>query len=368
MKNIMPPGRKSRLTGKTETGILIHEKAVEMPRLPVGHFSRMPGTGEIFAFSCGYPAKDSAGELYSSSDEGLNWEKIDSFPPGDHIKPSDSGAFICAAGGTLVAAFSNVAEKENWAWDRKINDAPGAKLPAYAVRSTDGGKTWENLQKLHEEWTGANRDIIQTGSGRIVFTSMKLYHNPGRHTVLTYASDDEGRTWTPSNTIDLGGSGDHGGVTEASLLELKGGRLLKYIRTNWGQFWTALSDDEGSRWHPYGPSGIDASSAPCMVRRLADEKIILLWNRCFPEDGREVELKGGDGSWSATPVSNFREELTVSFSSDECESWSPPVVLARNPGSEVSYPDVFEAQPGVLWITAARFGGLRIQIRAEDLL
>jgi hypothetical protein len=201
--------------------------------------------------------------------------------------------------------------------------------------------------------------------GRVIFTSMKLGHNPGRHTVLTYCSDDQGQTWTPSNVIDLGGAGDHGGVTEATIEELKDGRLLMLLRSNWMRFWQAESTDGGLHWHPFGPSPIPASCAPGTLYRLRSGRIALLWNRPFPEGQHTFPMTGGDRLWSETPVSNHRGELSIAFSADECRTWSQPVVIARKPGAWLSYPFVFEAAPGEMWITTMQ-GGVRLKLREDD--
>lgn len=358
---------KAPLTKKTSEGILIHEKADDMPNLPVGRFTRFTEDDRIFALACEFPAVDNAGVVYVSADNGETWERTEEFSSELELFPTDSGAFMCTDKGTLIAAFSDragiVKETE---WDAESKDGLGWQLPTYVVRSLDGGKSWQDLQKLHDEWTGANRDMIQTRDGKIIFTTMKLLHNPGRHSVMTYCSDDDGLTWTPSNIIDLGGNGHHDGVTEATLVELKDGRLLKYIRTNWGQLWRAFSSDGGRSWHPHGPAGIDASSTPAFLQRLESGRIVMLWNRQFPEGESSYQLRGGDGVWSATPASNFRGELSISFSEDECETWSPPVVIARNEG-EVCYPYAFEYEPGVLWITAHRFK-LKMRLNEDDFL
>ncbi len=49
---------------------------------------------------------------------------------------------------------------------------------------------------MHDDWSGAVRDMIQTEDGRVIFTAMKMRHDPGRHSVLTYSSTDDGKTWT----------------------------------------------------------------------------------------------------------------------------------------------------------------------------
>ena len=337
-------------------GILIHEKAEDLPSLPVGSYTRL-ASGKILGVA-GDPA-----EILVSDDEGESWSKTGRFGVGDPVLGA-TGALMTTKEGTVVVGFSNLKER-HWTWDDQLRDAPGARLPTYAARSLDEGTTWQDIQKLHDEWTGANQDILQTRDGRIVFTSMQMQHNPGRHTCLTYGSDDDGKTWEPSNVLDLGGNGHHGGVTEATIVELRSGTLLQYLRTNWGEFWRAMSEAPGKSWHPYGPSGVPASSAPGILKRLQSGRIVLAWNRPWPEGESSYPLKGGDGIWSATPASNFREELSISFSEDDCETWSPPVVIARNPDGEVSYPRVFEVGPGVLWITTHRFA-LRLRLHEQD--
>ena len=359
MSRMPQPSGKSPLSSEIVDGIVVHERARHMPSLPAGPFAR-PDSGGILSVA-GNPA-----EGHLSDDGGATWRELPLLPAESQMAACHTGALLKTVAGTVVLGFLNLREK-NWTWDDDLKDAPGARLPTYAMRSVDGGETWQDLQKLHDEWTGATRDMIQTRDGRIVFTSMKMRHNPGRHTVLCYCSDDDGATWGPSNVIDLGGNGHHDGATEGTIVELRDGRLLQYIRTNWGQFWRAVSADGGRNWHPYGPSGIEASSAPGMLERLASGRIVLLWNRPYPEGENTHPLRGGDGIWSATPASNFREELSISFSEDECDSWSPPIVVARNEGSEVSYPYVFEPEPGVLWITAHRWG-LRMCVDEADFV
>ena len=218
---------------------------------------------------------------------------------------------------------------------------------------------------MHDDWTGAVRDMIQTKDGRVIFTAMKMRHDPGRHSVLTYWSDDDGKSWKASNLIDLGGRGHHGGVTEPTLTELKDGSVWLLIRTNWGQFWSGYSHDGGRFWRVIQPSGIPASSAPGLLKRTASGRLLLLWNRPLPEGKDKWPLSGGDGLWSDAPVSNHREELSLAFSDDEGKSWTKPVVIARQSGKWIAYPYAFEYRPGEFWITTMQ-GGLRIRLREKD--
>jgi len=303
--------------------------------------------------------------VLASSDEGKTW---DSWPMemGIDFEVSNERALLVTREGTLILACMNMKEAD-WRWNKTTHDAdPGTTLPTYALRSLDSGKTWEKPQKLHDEWSGCVRNMIQTKSGKVVFTAMRLLNKPGRHSVLTYSSVDEGATWKPSNVVDLGGNGHHGGATEATVLELNDGRLWKLIRTNLGTFWNAWSED-GDYWRTIAPSDIPASSAPGQLLRLQSGRVVLLWNRPFPEGETSFPLRGGDNEWSETPVSNHRGELSVAFTEDEGLTWSAPVVLARQPGASLAYPYLFERTPGELWLTTMQ-GGIRIAFLEADFL
>ncbi len=304
---------------------------------------------------------------FVSSDGGRTWsEPRPLFAPEANLAVRPERAMLRTRSGVIIAAFMNERER-HWTWKNELGDAPGAKLPTYVMRSSDDGKTWQDIQKLHDDWTGAIRDMIQTREGRVIFTTMKMLHDPGRHSVLTYSSDDDGQTWRPSNVVDLGGAGHHGGVTEATLTELGDGRLWKLIRTNWGEFWSGYSLDGGRFWRILQPSGIPASSAPGLLKRLASGRLLLVWNRPLPEGADSWPKSGGDRLWSETPVSNHREELSVAFSTDDGTSWTKPVVIARQKGRWLAYPYVFEYQPGTLWLTTMQ-GAVRVELREEDFV
>ncbi|WP_460635632.1 sialidase family protein [Larkinella harenae] len=303
-----------------------------------------------------------------SKDQGKTWTDYPIFKDTAKFLISSERALIRTKRNVIILACMNLKERANWNWQKDISDSPGAQLPTYAIRSLDGGKTWQDAQKLHNDWTGAIRDMIETKDGHIVFTSMMMRHHPGRHSVVTYTSKNDGKTWTRSNIIDLGGTGHHGGVTEATLEQLKDGRLWLLLRTNWGNFWEAYSTDNGISWSGFNPTTIDASSAPGLIKRLQDGKLVLVWNRRFPEGKVTYPLSGGDNQWSEVPASNHRDELSIAFSGDEGKTWSKPVVIADHGKQRwISYPYLFEEKPGLLWITTMQ-GELRVKLNTKDFL
>lgn len=344
----------------SEGEIWMHPKAQKLPTDQMGPFVRL-GIGCVAA------VRDN--RLVISKDDGETWMGRRLIR--DRERFQDSGgpgscALFRTREGVLIHAFVNMKEL-SFKWDYDNNSAvgplPECQLPVYITRSLDDGRTWEEPRTLQEGWCGYIGTIIQTKSGRLVLVSEQAVPNPGRHVSMTYVSDDQGATWTRSNLLDdlYGGSpGDHSGLVEATVIELKDGRLWMLIRTYSGHFWHAYSADEGLTWTDIVPSEIEASGSPGILLRLKSGRIMLVWNR-FAE-GRPKNI-------------GRREEISIAFSEDEGETWSEPVVVARNRTPEggdpvahrISYPAVYEHGPGEIWITTGQ-GMLRMKLHEKDFV
>lgn len=313
-------------------------------------------------------------KAHLSNDGGKTWEQ---HPMLDTEKYSlSSPVYVESKKGTIIVAFMNTRERV-WGWNKEIHDAPDAKLPTYTVRSKDGGKTWIDVQKLHDDWTGAIREMIETKKGNIVFTTMMLLHDPGRHAVLTYTSKDDGKKWKRSNILDMGGSGDHSGLMESTILQLNDGRIWQLIRTNWAYLYESFSKNEGKTWSDPARINIDASSSPPAILRLGSGRIVLLWNRVYPQNDpdNKFKLHKINLNQSEVPTSWQRDELSIMSSMDDGKTWTKPIIIAKMnkhstfehkhwTSSQLSYPHLFEPTPGIIWVTTEA-GSLRAKI-TED--
>ena len=112
------------------------------------------------------------------------------------------------------------------------------------------------------------------------------------------------------------------------------------------------------------PSEIDASSAPAFLLRLASGRLVLVWNRQRPSRRRPNPRRGGDRQLSEREASWYREELSLSLSGDDGQTWSEPAVILRVPGGGPSYPYIFEVSPGQLWVSA--LFGTRVGLRLRE--
>ncbi len=78
-----------------------------------------------------------------------------------------------------------------------------------------------------------------------------------------------------------------------------------------------------------------------------------------------LPLTSGQGlGFSHEPASWHRSKLSVSFSDDDCITWSKPFVAASHAKKALSYPYTMERRPGIIWVIT-RYGA-RIQIEFPE--
>lgn len=338
------------------SGIWLERRVTDLPDMKMGPFVRLEDNRLLTV---------DGENVCTSSNEGKTWETRPLLPDGPKLHVSNERALLRTPSGTIVLVCMNLADNRKWRWIKETNaPIPDAELNVWAVRSLDDGKTWIDAQRIMQGYCGAIRDMIITKTGRIVVPAQPLLHDKARHATRPYVSDDEGHTWKSGQLLDIGGRGHHDGSVEATLTELRDGRLWMLLRSNFDHFLSTYSDD-GLTWTKMQPSGIAASSAPAMLRRLQSGRLLLVWNQLYPEGETSYERRGGQ--YSQREASWHREELSIAFSDDDGDSWTAPVVVARKPKTWVSYPYVFERRPGEIWLTTMQ-GGLRCKFMEADFV
>jgi hypothetical protein len=136
------------------------------------------------------------------------------------------------------------------------------------------------------------------------------------------------------------------------------------IRTNYDRYWEAISEDHGLNWRTIRPTAIEASSSPPYLMRLTSGRLVLFWNRLYPEGQSSYERRAG--KFSEVAGSWHREELSVAWSEDEGATWSKPLIMAREKGAWLTYTYGFEPEPGKLWIFTGQ-GKLAATITEAEL-
>ena len=290
---------------------------------------------------------------FVSSDEGKTWSEPRTMCEGVTTGvPCRSGALMKTRDGAIILAYMDNSTIK-WDWDSDSKTASeDTRLDVWTVRSLDDGETWVDRQRILDGYCGANNDIMQTTTGEIVVPVQDLSPDRTRHVQYTYVSADDGKTWCRSNMLDLGGCGHHDGAFEATVDELSDGRLLMIIRTSLDEFWQAFSSDKGLSWRILEPSGIDASNSPGHLVRLASGRLMLVWNRLYAKGQHSTRRTDYWPSLCEVPCSLERGEFSVSFSEDDANTWTEPVMFMKY-STNICYPNIFEYEPGELWISAS---------------
>ena len=186
----------------------------------------------------------------------------------------------------------------------------------FMKRSSDNGETWSKPCQISEPgWYCNNNDhIVRLSSGRILLPAhgrAGLEWRGGKNeagdfeTVIhsfVYYSDDEFKTWKISdNTMTAPGRGCH----EPSIVELRDGRLLCFLRTTLGRIYKSYSEDQGVTWSEPVTTDLKAPDSPPLLSRIPSTgDLLLLWNH--------VE---SHSNWPRIP-------LASAISRDEGESWT----------------------------------------------
>ncbi len=238
-----------------------------------GHMIRLADGRLLLAF-----AYENQCRLSYSSDAGKTWSeprlvRMD-LPAG--VRSHRPAVIELRDGGLWVFYYALV--KVDWV------DASRASNDLWAVRSGDGGLTWDKPRRLYAGYVGMLQGAIRTRAGHLI-VPLCAYEGGRRFVSFCQVSMDEGTTWKTTANIDLGYPATslplspnlNGGALEPSVAEMPDGRLLMLIRTVLGLFYQSVSSDGGLTWEPVSPSPLD-SGGPCNLVGLPGGTLAVAYN------------------------------------------------------------------------------------------
>ena len=247
----------------------------------------------------------------SSKDNGLTWEKkyiSRDLPCADQRSPL-SGEYIrifCANG------------------------------KVYSMR-TEGGLEGGRIISLIDEKLGImNKPPLFIRGGKRIISGA---HRTDRSGAYVYYSDDDGRTWKHSATVNSpqhvksgyhqGTRWNHGAV-EPTITELQDGRLWMIMRTAQDRHYQSFSTDGGETWSEATPSPFYGTITMPTFQRLQDGRLLFFWCNTTPLP----ELPTATGVWD--DVFTNRDAVHVAISEDDGKTWKGMRELLLNPERNTS--------------------------------
>lgn len=155
-------------------------------------------------------------------------------------------------------------------------------LKFYVRRSKDEGESFGEPVCVSQDnayHVMNNARVIQLSSGRILApmsVTNKVWSSSESFVNMVYYSDDDGHSWQKSESIV---KTPKRGAMEPGLVELKDGNILQIIRTQTGQIWQSISEDNGETWTEGVPTNIEAPESPSTICRIPSTgDLLLIWN------------------------------------------------------------------------------------------
>ncbi len=216
--------------------------------------------------------------LSHSSDMGKTWTQPTTVPT---AQPEGirihRPAIVTTKDGDLWVFFYALLRFDAQNPDNSVNNL-------WAIRSRDGGRTWDPAQCIYEGYVGMLQGAIQTSQGNIVIPLCD-YRAIRRFVSLCVVSADSGKTWRPTEPIDIGypetsfplSPNLNGGALEPSIAETPDGRLLMMIRTVIGEFYQSESSDGGLTWTKPIPLPLSCGG-PCNLVSLPGGGLATAYN------------------------------------------------------------------------------------------
>ena len=271
-------------------------------------------------------------ECWASEDEGRLWTRRG--VPAPH-EPGTNRMNVAAG---LGGDASLIVLASGWSRRRPVGDYTdpheGEVLPVWVCRSGDGGRTWDQEGAVALPSNGAHSvipfgDIVRLPDGAL--GACVYSWAPGDdHAAHFYASEDDGRHWTPRGAI----SGTN--ANEATPVLLPDGRLLVAARTLGDQHVELFSsDDQGHTWANRGPLTLGFQHPAHLLLR-SDGRLLLTYGL------RNTGLCG----------------VGTRLSGDGGETWEPPSVLVSlGADTDVGYPSSVQREDGTI-VTAYYCSGI----------
>lgn len=275
-----------------------------------------------------------------SSDGGLTWkdEKI-------LLKASDFGAAnLCGVSALTMnngdmGLFYSVRTQKN-------------RLNMYLRRFSENENPSEPILCIaHEGHFVVNNDrVVRLKNGRIIIPAASHRSGPcidgsgeffdSVADAMYFFSDDDGYSWNISNKLSMPFTANClSGLQEPGVIELDGGVLWGWARTDLGRQFEMFSFDMGQTWTAPQPSRFTSPLSPLSMKKLPDRRIFAVWNPIPEYNGRKYDGKVWTGG---------RTPLVYALSCDGGKTFSEPEIIENEESRGYCYTAIFLCEKHLL--------------------
>jgi hypothetical protein len=213
--------------------------------------------------------------------------------------------------------------------------------------STDEAKSWSPPKRMVDApgYFVLNNDrVIQLSTGRLIApVAFHRARRPNPHDphsfddraiALWYLSDDEGQTWREANDWWALPVASRSGLQEPGVVELAGGHVFSWARTDLGSQWGCVSTNAGLSWPPFTATSLKSPLSPASIKRLPGSADLLA---VFNDHSGAFPFPRGK-----------RTPLVAAISSDDGATWPLRKVLEDDPNGRYCYTAIHFTEGAVL--------------------
>jgi predicted neuraminidase len=237
-------------------------------------------------------------------------------------------------------------------------------------RSYDNGHTWKDLELFIEEKgiLGKNKPLFSGSLGLIPVEREDTW------SAMFLRSEDRGKTWELIG--DLGKEAD-AHLIQPTVVMLKDGTLMAYMRSQEDYIFVTYSQDRGRSWSKPEPTSLPNPNSGIDMVRLKSGNLALVYNptKSIRDASKTDSSIVGDipvedlGRITGFNVWGPRTPLDLVLSTDEGKTWPHRVRLEEGSGA-FSYPAVIQSRDGTIHITYTykRTHIRHVRIKEEEII
>lgn len=195
-------------------------------------------------------------------------------------------------------------------------------------RSSDGGETWSDAEKLPEGVLGPIKNKPELLDNGTLLLPSSVEGNGWN--LRMESTPDFGKTHNVQDTLPKGPNEIH--AIQPSILFHENGKLQQIGRTRNRHLFTTWSEDNGKTWSPLELLNMPNNSSGTDAVTMKNGEHVLIYNHVWPNEDMNK---------------SYRSPLNIAISKDGI-NWDAALALEDSKISQYSYPSIIQGSDGML--------------------